>query len=138
MYDDFLQMIDGMLADQHYNVSAAIEEMSLKYGIGQKTLYTRFHSYFHTSPKKYVSQLLTPSRDELASMILNTESVDELWAKLPRPYHFYNGIFDRVFGVSTYQKAKVKLLSEQAVTQYVVSREDNRSLIYSQLLGDGS
>ena len=138
LYNDFENMIQKRKEDSSFNVSDEMEMLSEKYNVCVKTLYTRFNTYFGKSPIKYVKDSLTPSKDELDSLILNTLDVKELWGKLPRPYHFYNGIFDKFYGVSTYQKAKEVILSSQKTSNYNVTRADNRSLIYSQLLGDGS
>lgn len=138
MYESFQKMIEGMVADPNYDVTAEMNRIADTFGIGHKTAYTRFHSYFGTSPKKHVRDLVTPSKAKLTEMILNTGTVSELWDLLPRPSVFYTGLFDQNYGVSTYKKAKVEILKGASTTPYVVTREDNRSLIYSQLLGDGS
>lgn len=137
MYDDFLTLIDEIKANQNFDVTHYIDCLSEKYGICQRTAYSRFTSYFGTSPKKYVRALITPSKAELSTLILNSETVDELWEKLPRDKTYWGGLFDRVYGVSTFKKAKEKILSQQSVVPYTVTRDDNRSLLYSQVLGDG-
>jgi hypothetical protein len=80
---------------------------------------------------------MTPSKEDMDILIMNTENVEELWNKLPRDKTFYSGIFDRYYGVSTYKKAKEVLLKSEVVTIYNPSRKDNKSIVYSQLLGDG-
>jgi hypothetical protein len=138
MYDDFVDLISSMKCDVHHNVTRHMESIAEKYGVSQKTAYTRFTTYFGMSPKKYVRNQLTPTKEQLSSMIMNSETVHELWGKLPRDKTFWGGLFDQFYGVSTFKKAKEKILSEQSVVDYRVTREDNRSLLYSQLLGDGS
>ena len=138
MYDDFIALIDELKADQNYPVSDRMNAIADQYGVCHRTLYSRFNSYFGESPKKYVRKLLTPSKQELDSLILNSESPEHLWEKLPYNGLYWRGIFDRVYGGSTFFKAKQAILESQATSPYTVSRDDNRSLIYSQLLGDGS
>lgn len=135
--EDFNSIIESRINDPHFNVTEAMENVANKYGISPRTAYTRFRTLFHDTPVNYVRKILTPEKEKLESLILNTNSVKELWEHLGRDGTYYTGLFDDVFGVSTYKAAKNKILKDKKTSPYVVTRDDNRSLIYSQLLGDG-
>jgi len=135
--NDLNELIENRCKDIDYSVDDAVQSIAEKYGVCKKTVYNRFKTYFGDSPLNVVRSRMMPERQELESMILNTNNVDELWALLPHPYYYYKGIFDSVFGVSSYRAAKEKILMSIPTTLYNPTIRDNRSLIYSQLLGDG-
>jgi hypothetical protein len=112
-------------------------DVASKYNVAFKTVYTRFRSTYGNSPSDFIKDALMPPHDELEKLILNTSSAKELREVIDLPHCMYSGIYDREFGVSTYRSAKLKILSSMSPVNYKPLREDNRSLWYSQLLGNG-
>lgn len=138
MKDDFDKLVEDAVTIPATRTNVRMEEIATKYGIGTKTVYTRFRSIYGRPLKDEIRAKLTPTKAALSSLILNTTSVDEVWKALGRGSTFFSGLFDGYYGVSTYTKAKLHILEHNVTTPYVVTREDTRSIIYSQLLGDGS
>lgn len=107
-------------------------------GISDKTVYNRFKSMYGMNPRNYVLSKIYPTHEDICKLILSTETCAEFKEKINLPHTVYVGIYDREFGVSTFKKARLIILKERMVVDYNPVREDNRSLWYSQLLGDGS
>lgn len=97
-----------------------------------------FKSYYGMTITEKTDEILDPTRDALVQAILTTETVAELWGCLGLNERRRAGVFDKNFGVSTYAKAKAVCLNETFETSYQPSICENKSLLASQILGDGS
>lgn len=114
------------------------EELRIKYGVSKKTVHNRFHSIYGKGFRDYVDERILPSKEELTSIILNTSSSDECRQATGLSHRKFVGIFDKLFGVSTYTQAKEKILmSTPAKVRFSSLREDNVAILMSQYLGDG-
>lgn len=109
-----------------------------KYGISEKTLYTRFKSMFGMSPREYIEERIYPTKEELIRFILNSESTEEVRKKTGLSVRKFTGLYDKLLGCSTFQKARVKILVSKRPVKYNPTIEDNYAIIASQVLGDGS
>lgn len=110
-----------------------------RFGVSEKTVYNRFKSYYRVSPRDYIRNRVYPTKKQMMSFIISSFSSEEVREKTGLSGRCFNGIYDKFFGVSTFQKAKIKCLSSgYKLVAISPNREDNRSIIYSQLLGDGS
>ena len=113
--------------------------LSAKYGVSKKTVHNRFHSIYGKGFRDYVDERILPTKEELTSVILNTTSSDECRSAIGLSHRKFVGIFDKLFGVSTYSQAKEKILLSTPVKVRMSSlREDNVAILMSQYLGDGS
>jgi len=139
MINDFNKIIQEAINKKDYSYFATkIEYLTNKYSVCEKTIYNRFKSIFKMSPREYIIKNIFPSRQEIIEILLESSNSKMFFETLNLPNNLTKGIFDRYFSVSTFKKARLKILSEKLDTNYVPIREDNRSIIYSQLLGDGS
>ncbi len=138
MKEDFDKLIETVVNDPAALTDPLMEDIAKKYGVCKKTTYTRLRTMYGKTLREVLRDKLTPSKEELSSLILNSTHVEEVWASLKRGKDFYKGLFDQYYGVSTYTKARLEILKTASVVPYVVTREDNRSIVYSQLLGDGT
>lgn len=139
MKEDFDKLIQIRTTDR--SLEGTGEEMQAiadKYNVSVKTAYNRFKSTYRRSPRDAILDSILPEYNALCSTLLNAEDSKEFFKLVDLPQTLRKGIFDKTWGVSTFQKAKVKLLKERMYVDYNPVREDNRSLWYSQLLGDGS
>lgn len=119
--------------------SNKIDSIVKDYNVSEKTVYNRFKSQYGKSPREVILESMMPTNDELSSIIMNSSSSEEVRKKVGLSSRLFTGIYDKYYGVSTFQKARLKILSTyKKSTLCRNQREDNRALIYSQILGDGS
>lgn len=138
MKDDFDALLSKFVsAKEIIGVGEEMTRLAEKYGVSHKTCYNRFKSMYGKSPTEYIRDAVYPSKDVIDSCVLNSSDSAEFFDAIDLPLIYRKGIFDREYGVSTFQKAKLEVLSRKMVVDYNPMREDNRSLWYSQLLGDG-
>lgn len=140
MKDEFDKAIEQALLAKNVNFFGKVAVvLSSKYGVSLKTIHNRFHSIYGSSFHDYVDSRILPSREDLVSLILNTTSSEDVMKNLGLSHRKFVGIYDKLFGVSTYQKAKAKILMEVPSSVRLSSlREDNVAILMSQYLGDGS
>lgn len=138
---DFKSMCDDLL-DQYHTKQIRKNDITglvcKEFNIVPKTFRTRFKSMFGKSLTEYCEDLVIPPRSLVVSSIMQSDSVSELWDILPMPKHYRKRVFMDTFGVSTFARAKARLLLEVPHVEYDPSIEENRSLVISQVLGDGS
>lgn len=137
MIKDFEQIVnEGIeLKDVSY-FGKRVKELMTKYSISEKTVYTRFKSVYKVSPRQYISERVIPSKEELTDYVLSSSSSKEVREKSGLSARQFSGLYDKYFGVSTFQKARLVLLNRSTKVFNPV-REDNRAIVYSQVLGDG-
>ena len=112
--------------------------LAQEFGISRDWVGKRFRTYYGMSISEKVTELTMPSREELVTEILRSETVDELWKRLNLVYSFRKGLFDKHFGVSNFARAKALCMMETIQVKYQPTIQDNLSLVCSQILGDGS
>lgn len=138
---DFKTFCDNFLVNVKNNKEKAngLCDLACKeFGISSSGFNKRFKSYYGMTVSSKVSQLLEPTREYLVKAILAAEDVTELWEKLNLSVYRRSGLFDKHFKVSTFEKAKALCLLETFKNDYNPSIDENRSLVASQILGDGS
>lgn len=116
----------------------AVGYLTEKFGVSEKTLYNRFKSTYGKSPKDVIKDAMFPTTEEFIQVVLNSTSSEQVRGKLGLSNRSFVGIYDKYLQVSTFHAARLHLLNARVNVKYTNLREDNRSLIYSQLLGDGS
>ncbi len=115
-----------------------IRLLAQTYNIGIRTAYIRFHSIFGCSPREYVTRLKMISKKEALEYINQSDSIEEFWALTGMPYKFRVGFFDKMFGVSTFRQAKIQQIVSKQSLKATPTRQDNKAILISQYLGDGS
>lgn len=140
MINDFKEIIEEAVKNYDLNgfSNKKVKQLIDKYNISEKTIYNRFRALYGTSPKKLIKQRIFPSLKLMDEVILSSSTSEEVRAKLKIPNSMFIGIYDKYYGISTFQKARLNALNKSISINYNPSRQDNRSIIYSQLLGDGS
>lgn len=139
MKDDFNKVLEMAVQAKDVNMfGKCSKDLCTKYGISEKTLYTRFKSMFGVSPRDFISSKVIPSKEELESFILNSKDTHEVRKKTGLSNRYFVGLYDKFFGVSSFTKAREKiLLSQPSKVRVNPFREDNISILMSQHLGDG-
>lgn len=140
MKEEFDKAVSTAIATKDVQLFGKIsEELRIKYGVSKKTIHNRFHSMFGSSFRDYVDARILPSKEELISIILNTNSSEECRLLTGLSNRKFVGIYDSIFGVSTYRAAKEQILLDTPTAVRLSSlREDNLAILMSQYLGDGS
>jgi hypothetical protein len=70
--------------------------------------------------------------------MMKCDTVAELWSMMDIPTYYRKRVFQDNFGVSTFARAKALVLLESPPVDYDPSIDENKSLVISQVLGDGS
>lgn len=140
---DFKSTCERLLED-HVKTSKSTscrsicKELSTKFGIGEDAVNKRFRSYFGCTMAEKLASMRMPSREVLVREIIKAKNVTELWDSLQLNAVTKKGILDKYFGVSNFANAKIQCLNETMRVNYQPSIDENRSLVISQRLGDGS
>lgn len=139
MKEDFDKIVEVAVQTKDVNLFGKhAKRLAKEYCVSEKTVYVRFLSFFGASPREYVKSKIWPTKEYLTELILNSCSSQEVKDSLGLPNSMFVGIYDKFFGVSSYSKAKEKILmTTPAKLRKTTSREDNISLLMSQHLGDG-
>lgn len=115
------------------------ETLAKEFNISKRTAGDRFKSIFKMPVRDYISKNLIPSKEDLLTYIIQSNSFKELYeisgindvSRLSKLLHKY-------FGNSNLFKIKLNLVAKIPNKNYKVNREDNESILLSQIYGDGS
>lgn len=137
MIEDFKILINKGIHEKNVRAfSEGIPFLVEKYRVSEKTLYNRFKSVFKESPREVIEKEIYPTKQYLDEVILSCNSSKEVREVLNLSSRLFVGLYDSYYGVSTFKKARLKILNTKKIL-VVPQREDNRAIIYSQILGDG-
>lgn len=139
MKQDFDKIVEVAVQAKDINFFGKhVKSITDKYGVSEKTVYTRFKSFFGESPRDYVKGKIWPTKEQMVSYILTSETSQEVREKSGLPSRLFVGIYDKYFGVSSFTKAREKILMTAPIkVRASALREDNVALLMSQHLGDG-
>ena len=132
--DNYLELVKQRVENSNNLCGMACKE----FGITSGAFLKRFKSYYGMTVSEKISELVEPTREELIKEIIKAKTVAELWDSLNISLYRRTGLFDRHFGVSNFSKAKAICLMETFKNTYNPTIDENRSLVASQVLGDGS
>ena len=138
---DFKTMCDSLLEQYHTkqirknNITSTICK---EFGIVPLTFRRRFKSIYGNTLSEECESLLIPPRATVISKLMQAETVQEFWTILDVPKSYHKRVFQDLFQTSTFERAKAKVLLEVPHTEYDPSIDENRSLVISQVFGDGS
>lgn len=105
-----------------------------EYKVSEMQLVTRVRSI----KQKSLAEVFEPTNEEIQSALIRSADVDEFWQILGIDSHGRQGFFDKRLGVSNYRTAKATCLYKLKIPKILPCTADNESLIFSQVLGDGS
>lgn len=138
---DFKSMCDLLLNKYHLKQirkNDITNQVSKEFGISTKTFRKRFKSIFGCTLTEKCEALLIPPREHVVICMMKCNDVTELWAMLDIPKEHRKRVFQDNFDVSTFARAKAKVILESTKVCYDPSICENKSLVISQILGDGS
>ena len=115
------------------------ETLAVEFGIGKRTAGDRFKSIFGIPVRDFISKNLIPTKEKVIDCIIQSDNWEEFYkltdindsARLV-------ALLNEYFGNTSYPKIKNNLLAKIPIKNYNPSREDNESILISQILGDGS
>lgn len=141
--DSFIEDVQRLITQKQTGKKKfeVVSEICEKYGISQETLYHRIRSYYGKGLKDVRWEYFEPSRNELLNLIQECDGPQELRSKLNMPSRQYKGIYDRVLGVSTFQKAKLLTLDDYEVVKHTAfspSPKDCIAMVAASRLGDSN
>ena len=105
-----------------------------EFGITEMELLRRGRSIF----QKTLAEVFEPSKEEAENALLRSNTSEEFRALLGVDTKSSSGIFHKYFGVSNFVTAKASIGSKIKVVGINPNTTDNESIVFSQLLGDGS
>jgi len=128
------------LLDQATNVNAKINQtLCQEFDMSSDKVSRWFKSLFGITIRDALKQKFEITKQQVENAILASNNVKEMQEilKVSSTSLAWKGLLDKTFGYSTYSSAKASFISRRSVAQYNPNREDNTSLVISQLLGDG-
>ena len=127
------------LYDRGHYKEKIIAPLMVEFNISERTVHKRIKSYTGKTVTDFVREKRTPTKEQVDKALIVTDSSQEFFCFLgiERSQCIKIGIFDRMYGVSTYAAAKAKLYGRIPHLSYNPTSDDNKTLIISQVLGDG-
>lgn len=119
---------------QGLTFKAASEVLTKEFALSEMELVTRVRSLF----QKPMSDIFDPTDAEIQAALLRSDTSAEFKELLGMSADAYSGFFGRRLGVSTFAEAKAKCLYKVKVPGLNPNTKDNESIVFSQVLGDGS
>jgi hypothetical protein len=120
----------------HKKVIAPLME---EFGISERIVYKRIKSYAGKTVSELIYERRMPSKEEMDRALILTDTSQQFFEMLniDKSQRIKIGLFDKHYGASTYTAAKTKLYQKIPNLEYNPTIEDNKTIIISQVLGDG-
>lgn len=114
-----------------------------KYNISQEALYWRIRSFYGKPLKEVRFDHFEPTKEQLLELVSKCGSSEDVFVSLGIPRRQFIGIYDRILGVSTFQKAKLLTLNEYEsnttkIIKFSPSSRDGIAMIAASRLGDSN
>lgn len=115
------------------------ETLAKEFNISKRTAGDRFKSIFQMPVRDFISRNIIPTKEQIVDYLIKSDDWNEFY-KLTgiNDTKRLVSLLNEYFGYSNYYKIKTNLLARVLVPNYNPTREDNESIIISQILGDGS
>lgn len=127
------------LADNETRPSFIIRRLVEYFNITEAEVNKRFKLYFNMSIAEYIDGLSYPTRTEIENALLIANDVNEMKCILNMSNsNQWKGLLDKEFGYSTFISAKSNFTVNKKVGQFNPNLSDNKAILISQYLGDGS
>lgn len=130
--DLYTRVLD--LRKQGLTFKQAKEVLMQEFMVTETELVKRVRSLF----QKPMADIFEPTDQEIQHALLRAENSAEFKELLGIASDNYSGFFGRRLGVSTFAEAKSKCLYKVKIPNLNPTTADNESIIFSQVLGDGS
>jgi len=115
------------------------ETLAKEFGISKRLAGNRFKSLFGMPVRDFISKNIEPSKEEFIDMIIKADNFESLY-KLSgvNDMKKVTKLLNKYFNQSNFFKVRANLIAKVPIKDYIVTREDNESILISQILGDGS
>lgn len=137
---DFKQFISNQIAQlTQTNYGPIVMKTCAEYKIDKREFHKRFLSLFGKTISEYVNFIFEPDKEEIEKAFLLSDNSDEFFKTLgiESGSERRSGFFQRHFGYSTFISAKAKVMFSREFPKYSPTKDDNKSILYSQYIGDG-
>lgn len=115
------------------------EVLAKEFGISKRTAGDRFKSLFRMPVRDFISKNLVPTKNEIIDHMIQSENWNDFHQKTRiGDTRKLASLLNQYFGRSNYFQIKNSLRARILVENYNPTREDNESILISQILGDGS
>lgn len=116
------------------------QQLCNKFNLRSDQVSRRFKSLFGDTIRNILLKKLYPSREDIVNSLITSESSKEMKLKLglTEGSTLWKGLLDKEFGFSTFVNAKANFIVKEKVDLYNPTKDDNLSILISQILGDGS
>ena len=112
--------LSRIIEDIHTNISDrfTLKNMSVKYGIGERTLHRLFMKYMNCPPIQYVIRTrMMYAKQLLRSEGLGIENIARVCGY--KSFAFFSKEFRRIYGLTPGDFRKEEIISEKKVTQFL-------------------
>lgn len=140
---DFKKYCDELLSlyeERKIKKEDITKRVCKEFGVVPKTFRVRFKSIYKNTLTEVCNTKDFPSKDIVVSYLVRSKDVKEFWGCFERKVRDgeRRAFFEKFFGCSTFKRAKAKLELSLPKIVFNPTIDENKSLIVSQLLGDGS
>ena len=127
------------LADKETRPGFIIRRLVEYFNITESEVNKRFKLYFNKTIAEYLDGISYPSRDEIENALLMAADVNDMKNILNmKNSNQWKGLLDKEFGYSTFISAKSNFTLSKNIEQFNPNLSDNKAILISQYLGDGS
>lgn len=115
------------------------ETLAKEFNISKRTAGDRFKSIFQMPVRDFISRNIIPTKEQIVDYLIKSDDWNEFY-KLTGMNDTKRlvSLLNKYFGKSNYYHIKNTLLARIIIKNHTPTREDNESIIISQILGDGS
>lgn len=114
------------------------ETLAKEFNISKRLAGDRFKSMFGMPVRDYITKNIEPTKEELVDLIIQSDNFSDLYKSSGiNDSNKLVSLLNKYFNQSNIYKIKSHLILKIPIINYVVTREDNMSILISQYLGDG-
>lgn len=115
------------------------ETLAKEFNISKRTAGDRFKSIFQMNVRDFISMNITPTKEQIIDCMIKSDNWHEFYKLVGiNDTRKLVSLLNQYFGRSNYRHIKNNLLARIVIKNHTPTREDNESIIISQMLGDGS
>ena len=134
-YERAKELADNCLLVKNNNV---YKTLGIEFKISERIAGDRFKSLFNMSIRDYININTTPTKEEMIDYIIKYDTSEEAYYNSKVRYtNLWSKYLQLYFGTSNFFKIKNSLIYSKKIPKLIPRREDNESIIFSQILGDG-
>lgn len=134
-YSRAKELVDECLFVKDNNV---YETLAKEFGIGKRTAGDRFKSMFGMPVRDYIGKNTIPTKEEMIDLIVKYDNSEDAFKNSNIRYSgLWSKYLHKYFKTNNFLKIKATLHYRMTIPELTPRREDNESIIISQILGDG-